>query len=177
MSAPFLAEIRIFAGNFAPRGWATCDGQLLSISQNTAVFSLIGTFYGGDGRSTFGLPNLQGSAPMNQGQGPQLRDRVIGERAGEPNVTLLQSEMAGHQHSLTGETTLNANLRTPSPSVTLAKLPAGSNLYQTVTDTSLVQMAPQAISTAGGSLPHNNMQPYLALTFIIALQGIFPAHN
>jgi len=172
MSSPFVAEIRIFAGNFAPTGWATCDGQLLPISQNTALFSLLGTFYGGDGKSIFALPNFQGSAPMHQGQGQGLSDRFLGEASGEQFVTLLQTEMPAHNHTATGNTgggnttaaaadvwSILGTTRTPPP------------LYHTATNT---QMSPLALSITGGSLPHNNMQPFLVLTFIIALQGVFP---
>lgn len=172
MSNQFVAEIRIFAGNFAPTGWATCDGQLLPISQNTALFSLLGTFYGGDGKSTFGLPNFQGSAAINQGQGQGLSDRFLGESAGEPSVTLLQTEMPAHSHTATGNTgggnstaaaanvwSVLGTTRTPPP------------LYHTATNT---QMSPLALSLTGGGLPHNNMSPFLVLTFIIALQGVFP---
>src|SRR5437016_13553982 len=112
MSSPFVAEIRMFAGNFAPTGWATCDGQLLPISQNTALFSLLGTFYGGDGKSNFALPNLQGSVPIHQGQGPGLTERFLGESSGAPSITLLQTEMPVHTHTMFGETLVNANLKT-----------------------------------------------------------------
>jgi microcystin-dependent protein len=174
MSSPFVAEIRIFAGNFAPTGWATCDGQLLPISQNTALFSLLGTTYGGDGKTTFGLPNLQGNAPMMWGQGPGLSLRDIGEQGGEPSVTLIISEMPSHAHSFNGLTAPAAS-RDPT-NAQLARSRNG-NVYQTDATTGQVIMAPQAIGIAGGSLPHNNMQPYLALTFIIALQGIFPPRS
>jgi microcystin-dependent protein len=174
MSDPFVAEIRIFAGNFAPRGWAFCNGQLMPISQNTALFSLVGTFYGGDGRSTFGLPNLQGRAPMHHGQGPGLTERVLGESNGSENVTLLISEIPSHTHSLLA-TTSPASGRDPTNSP-LARSRNGL-AYQSNVNQSVVAMAPQAVGVAGGSLPHNNMQPYLGLNFIIALQGIFPPRN
>ena len=170
MSDPFVAEIRIFAGNFAPKGWALCDGQLFPISQNTALFSLLGTTYGGDGKSTFALPDLQGSAPMQAGQGPGLSLRDLGETGGEQNVTLLQTEMPSHSHSLNGTNQLQT---LPDPQDhTLAR--ANANAYVT-SPASFVQMNPSAIGIAGGSLPHNNMPPILTLTFIIALQGVFPA--
>ena len=175
MSDPFVAEIRIFAGNFAPRGWALCDGQLLPISQNTALFSLLGTFYGGDGRSTFGLPNLQGAAAMHQGQGPGLASRSIGETGGATSVTLIQSEIPLHNHLIQGSTE-NGTLKQPSPTEFLARS-KGGNLYQSNTSASLVTMNPQSFSVAGGSQPHNNMQPYLTLTYIIALQGVFPQRS
>jgi microcystin-dependent protein len=169
MSDPFVAEIRIFAGNFAPKGWALCDGQLLPISQNTALFSLLGTFYGGDGKSTFALPDLQGSAPMQQGQGQGLSERFLGEQSGEQTVTLNQSEMPVHTHALNGTNQLQ-NLPDPA-NHTLAR--ANANAYVT-SPASFTQMNPLAIGITGGGLPHNNMPPYLTLTFIIALQGIFP---
>ncbi len=172
MADPFVAEIRIFAGNFAPTGWATCDGQILPISQNTALFSLLGTTYGGDGRSTFALPNLQGSTPIGQGQGPGLSDRVLGESSGTANVTLLTSEIPTHSHSVQAYTGDAADARIPNPSETLG-LPAPGLLYNPTT-TALATMAPQAFAPAGSSFPHNNMPPFLTVFFIIALQGVFP---
>jgi microcystin-dependent protein len=172
MSDPFVAEIRIFAGNFAPTGWATCNGQLMAISQNTALFSLLGTFYGGDGKSTFALPNLAGSAPMGQGQGAGLSQRLLGEQGGEPFVTLLQTEMPLHNHFV-AVSTENGNQGSLTNAVVLGKS-VGGTLYQNNTTQNLVQLNFQALSVAGSSLPHNNLQPYLAMTFIIALQGIFP---
>jgi microcystin-dependent protein len=171
MSNPFVAEIRIFAGNFAPRGWALCNGQLFPISQNTALFSLLGTTYGGDGRSTFALPNLQGSAPMQEGQGQGLSLRVLGEQSGEQTVTLLQAEMPSHTHSLMGTNQLQT---LPDPQDhTLAR--ANANAYlQNPAANQFTQMNLQAIGIIGGNLPHNNMPPILTLTFIIALQGVFP---
>jgi len=172
MSDPFVAEIRIFAGNFAPTGWAPCNGQLMPISQNTALFSLLGTFYGGDGKSTFGLPNLQGSVAMSQGQGPGLTDRFIGETGGVSNVNLIPTEMPLHNHLIAGSTE-NGALKQPSPTEFLARSKSG-NLYQSNVSANPVNMNPQTFSTSGNSLPHNNMQPFLTLTYIIALQGIFP---
>ena len=170
MSSPFVAEIRIFACNFAPTGWAQCDGQLMPISQNTALFSLLGTFYGGDGKSTFALPDLQGAAPMHQGQGQGLSERFLGEQSGVEFVTLLTSEMPFHTHTLnvSGE---NALEREPVNQ----KFATGSgvSMYDTNAQPT-VNMALQAMPPAGGSLPHNNMQPYLVLNFCIALQGVFP---
>jgi microcystin-dependent protein len=176
MSIGFVAEIRIFAGNFAPTGWATCDGQLLPISQNTALFSLLGTMYGGDGKSTFALPNLQGSAPLQQGQGPGLSPRVQGETGGEQNVTLLQTEMPAHNH------TAVAASGTGQPDPTNNAWASGAkgfgSIYSPSVPASNVQMSPTAaLSFNGGSHPHNNMMPYLCLTFIIALQGIFPPRS
>jgi microcystin-dependent protein len=169
MANPFLAEIRIFSGNFPPFGWAFCDGQLLSISQHTALFSLLGTTYGGDGRSTFALPNLQGTVPMNAGQGPGLSPHVLGETGGTTQVTLLTSQMPAHQHPI-GATGATATTGTPSTTVALAATSAA--VYGSPTDLAL--MASQSV---GSNQSHDNMQPYLALTFIIALNGIFPARN
>lgn len=175
MSNPFVAEIRIFAGNFAPKGWALCDGQLLPISQNTALFSLLGTTYGGDGKSTFALPNLQGCAPMHAGQGPGLSLRDLGETAGEQNVTLLQTEMPAHAHGAQGSSGSNQVSPANNAWASGQKL-GGGNLY-TPTSPQNVQMNPFALSIAGGNLPHNNMPPYLGLTFILAMQGVFPARS
>ncbi len=173
MTDPFLAEIRIFTGNFAPAGWALCNGQLMSISQNTALFSLLGVTYGGDGRTTFALPNLQGSAPMQQGQGPGLSQRYLGEQGGETSVTLLQSEMATHTHRPMAYDA-NGNSNSPGNAVWAQSLNGrvAVNMYSPTAPN--VMMAPQTTQVMGGSQPHNNMQPYLGLTFIIALQGIFP---
>lgn len=169
MSDPFVAEIRMFAGNFAPTGWAQCNGQLLPISQNTALFSLLGTFYGGDGKSTFALPNLQGSAPLGQGQGAGLSAYFLGQQSGTPFVTLIQSEMPSHTHTAFAKTSLG-NSQTPADQTW-----AGSNnAKQYVNTAPNTQMAFQALSIAGGSQPHNNMPSYLVVTFIIAMQGVFP---
>jgi microcystin-dependent protein len=175
MSSPFVAEIRIFAGNFAPTGWALCNGQLLPISQNTALFSLLGTFYGGDGKSTFALPDLQGSVAMGQGQGPGLSERFLGETGGVANVTLILSEMPLHNHLIAGSTE-NGALKQPSPTEFLARSKSG-NLYQSNVSSSPVSMDPQTLSVSGSSFPHNNMQPFLTLTYIIALQGVFPPRS
>ena len=175
MSDPFVGEIRIFAGNFVPKGWAFCDGQLLPLSQNTALFSLLGTFYGGDGKSNFALPDLQGSAPINQGQGVGLSDRFIGETGGAPNVTLLPAEMPIHNHIAQG---IAASDQTaPGPTVVWGSL-AGRNpppLYASGTPN--VTMNSFATGVIGSSFPHNNYQPVLVLNFIIALQGVYPARG
>ncbi|MCM3905165.1 MAG: tail fiber protein [Pyrinomonadaceae bacterium] len=171
MSDPFVAEIRIFGFNFAPTGWAQCNGQLMPISQNTALFSLLGTVYGGDGKSTFALPNLEGNAPMQPGQGQGLSLRDLGEMSGTEFVTLLESEIPLHTHNMMASVD-PADAQIPTPNATLARS-SGGNAYST-TFSGLVQMAPQALAPAGGSLPHNNLQPYLTLNFCIALQGIFP---
>ena len=172
MADPFVAEIRIFPFNFAPKGWAWCNGQLLPLSQNTALFSLLGTTYGGDGKSTFALPDLQGSAPMHPGQGPGLSLHDLGEMSGSETVTLLESEVPAHNHSVRAYTGDPADSRNPTPAQTLGA-PSPGNLYDPTT-TQLSPMAPQAFSPAGGDQPHNNMMPYLTLNFNIALQGVFP---
>jgi microcystin-dependent protein len=171
MADPFVAEIRIFAGNFAPKGWAFCDGQLLPLSQNTALFSLLGTTYGGDGKSNFALPDLQGRAPMQPGQGPGLSLHDLGETGGSDTVTLLESEIPSHSHGQVAN--LNSAER-PSPSGNILARTVGASLYQSNTSQALVNMAPEALLPAGGDQPHNNLQPYLTMTFIIALQGVFP---
>jgi microcystin-dependent protein len=171
MADPFVAEIRIFPFNFAPTGWAFCDGQLLPISQNTALFSLVGTFYGGDGKSTFALPNMQGNAPMFWGQGAGLSNYDLGQTAGEPTVTLLQTEMPAHAHFMMAATDI-ADQNTPSPTRVLTISNNGSAYAPG--NSPVTQMAPLALAVQGGSLPHQNMMPYLTLNFCIALQGVFP---
>jgi microcystin-dependent protein len=171
MSDQFVAEIRMFGCNFAPTGWALCNGQLLPISQNTALFSLLGTTYGGDGKSTFGLPDLQGAAPMHFGEGQGLSPRYEGEQSGEPFVTLILSEMPAHTHTANGSTGFS-NSNDPATRV-MAKPFGGGFLYDPGAS-NLVQMAFESIQPAGGSLPHNNIQPSLVMNFCIALQGIFP---
>jgi microcystin-dependent protein len=175
MADQFVGEIRIFAGNFAPTGWAMCNGQLLPISQNTALFSLLGTYYGGDGKSTFALPNLQGSAPVHRGQGPGLSDYFQGQTGGENNVTLLTTEIPAHNHQAMG---IAASGQTaPDPAVVWGTL-AGRTpppLYSSLTPN--VTMSPTALGVSGSSFPHNNLQPALVLNFIIAQQGIFPPRS
>ncbi len=175
MSSPFLAEIRIFAVNFAPKGWAFCDGQLLPLSQNTALFSLLGTTYGGDGKSNFALPNFQGMAPMQQGQGPGLSMRDLGEQSGEEALTLLESEMPAHTHGAQGVS--GAGGQSPAPGTTWADANQRGVSQYAASGTSNVAMSPLALSSSGGSQPHNNMMPYLMLNFCIALQGVYPARN
>ncbi len=177
MASPFVAEIRIWACNFAPTGWAMCNGQLLPLSQNTALFSLLGTTYGGDGKSTFGLPDLQGRAAFFWGQGAGLSLYDIGQTGGEETVTLLTTEMPLHNHT-TGRA-LNAGGGSQSPVANVwAESPAGRggfvNIYATPA-TGAVN--PNSLAITGGDLPHNNLQPYLVLNFCIALQGIFPPRN
>ena len=170
MADPFVAEIRIFPFNFAPKGWAWCNGQLMPLSQNTALFALLGTTYGGNGKSNFALPDLQGRAPMHPGQGPGLSLHDLGEIGGSETVTLQQSEIPAHSHSMRAATQDNADVSFPSPSASFAPS-TGGTLYQGSADGG---MSPTAVAPAGGSLPHNNMQPYLTMYFNIALQGVFP---
>jgi microcystin-dependent protein len=171
MADPFVAEIRIFGFNFAPKGWAFCDGQLMPISQNTALFSLLGTTYGGDGKSTFALPNLQGNAPMHWGQGPGLSLHDLGETGGSETVSLLESEIPAHAHAVRAAID-PAELNAPSPARSLARSTSGF-AYQS-SAAGLVEMAPAALAPAGGDQPHNNLMPYLTLNFCIALQGVYP---
>jgi microcystin-dependent protein len=174
MADPFVAEIRIFPFTFAPKGWAFCNGQLMPLSQNTALFSLLGTTYGGDGKSNFALPDLQGRAPMHPGQGSGLSLHDLGETGGAETVTLLQSEMPFHTHQIMSSSNPPpANAGVPDPSVSLSRS-SGTTAYQVPPLSNLGMMDPQAIGIAGASLPHNNMQPYLTFNFNIALQGVFP---
>jgi microcystin-dependent protein len=173
MADPYVGEIRMFAGNFAPNGWALCNGQLLPIAQNTALFSLLGTQFGGNGVSNFALPNLQASVPMGQGNGPGLTPRGMGEVDGEANHTLLVTEMPAHNHAYSGENA-NAALTTPAGNfpaanrnVTAYTAPGTGGIQQ-------VTMSPFAVGVGGNGQPHNNQQPFLVVTFIIALQGVFP---
>lgn len=175
MSEPFIAEIRIFAGNFAPRGWAFCDGQLLPISQNTALFSLIGTTYGGDGRTTTALPNLQGRLPMHPGRGPGLTARRLGQRGGTEMVTLSEQQMPSHTHTLRAEDNLGfANSSSPNNAV-IARASSGAGRAYKNTTSSLVGM--NGVQNTGGSQAHNNLQPFLAINFIIALVGLYPSRS
>ena len=174
MSEPFVAEIRIFAGSFAPKGWALCNGQLLPISQNTALFSLLGTQYGGNGTTNFALPNLQGMAPMHAGNGPGLTPRIQGEIGGEPTVTLLATHVPQHTHTYNA----GAGGRGEVPSVSgnvNSDAAALTNIYGASTDGT--QMHPGMIVPTQASLSHENRQPYQVLNFIISLQGVFPARN
>jgi microcystin-dependent protein len=169
MADPFVAEIRIFPFNFPPKGWAFCDGQLLPITQNTPLFALLGTVYGGDGKSTFALPGLQGSAAMHPGQGQGLSQRLLGQIGGSETVTLLVSEMPVHTHTVTAS---RADALERLPGEQLPAKGIGIGLYAAPGQTT--PMAMQALPPTGGSLPHNNMQPYLTLNFNIALQGVYP---
>lgn len=174
MADPFVAEIRPFAFGFVPRGWALCNGALLPIAQNTALFSLLGTTYGGNGQSTFGLPNLQGQVAVGSGQGPGLSDRWLGETGGSAQVTLLESEIPAHSHEVRA-TSAEATLRQPAPDRALAATadeagwaPAGAVPVAT---------SPLALGTAGGSQPHENRMPFLVIQYCIALQGVFPPRS
>jgi microcystin-dependent protein len=171
MADPFVAEIRIFPFNFAPKGWAWCNGQLLPLSQNTALFSLLGTTYGGDGKSNFALPDLEGSAPMHPGQGPGLSLYDLGQTGGSETVTLLQSEIPAHTHALQANAA-PADLQLAAPDRVLGRS-NGGNAYK-APPANLVPLSPTALPPTGGSQPHNNMQPYLTFYFNIALQGVFP---
>lgn len=172
MSEPFIAEIRIFAGNFAPRGWAFCNGQLLPISQNTALFSLIGTTYGGDGRTTTALPDLQGRSPMHPGRGPGLSDRRLGERSGVETVTLSEAQLPSHNHTAQASSDLG-DATNPQDKVLSAPLGRGTNLYNSAGTT----VPFKQLGNTGGSQAHNNLQPFLALNFIIALVGLYPSRS
>jgi microcystin-dependent protein len=175
MSDPYIAEIRMFGGNFAPRGWAFCNGQLLSIAQNTALFSLLGTTYGGNGQTTFGLPNLQDSSPMGQGQGPGLTPRVQGETGGEANVTLLASEMPAHTHLPQADA--SGGGQTSPTNATWGAGGRGRPPAYSANQTPGATLSAQALATTGGNQPHNNRSPYLGVSFIIALQGVYPSRN
>ena len=178
MSEPFVGEIEIFAFNFAPKGWALCQGQLLPISQNTALFSLLGTQYGGNGTTNFALPNLQGCIPNHQGQGPGLSQYVMGQTGGSTTATLTTQTIPAHTHTLP-VTTVNGRVNTPTNVNVLGEVGGGrggggGSAYGTTT---LANMAAQTGNTAGGGQPHNNMAPYVVLNYCIALQGVFPARN
>ena len=169
MSEPFLAEIRMFAGNFAPRGWALCNGQILPISQNTALFALLGTTYGGNGQTTFALPDLRSRVPVHAGQGPGLSNVNLGEAAGTETVTLNQTQMPQHGHAV------NASNGGAAASRPADSFLAGGGAYAPASDGTVMNGGMVAVT--GGSGPHENRQPYLGVNFIIALEGIFPSRN
>ncbi len=172
MSEPFVGEIRMFAGNFAPRGWAFCDGQLLAVSQNDALFSLLGTIYGGDGRTTFGLPDLRGRIPLHQGQGPGLSSRRLGSKSGAENETLTTNQLASHTHDWNGNT---ADATEAGPQGRVLGKPTGLRFFEPAgQDASL---ASSTIANTGGSRSHTNLMPTLCIHFIIALFGIYPSRN
>ncbi|MEI2691258.1 MAG: tail fiber protein [Anaerolineae bacterium] len=174
MSDPFIGEIRLFGFNFAPRGWAQCNGQLLPIAQNTALFSILGTMYGGNGQTTFGLPDLQGRSALHFGQGPGLSYRDLGESGGEPAVTLVTSQMAQHTHTAAASTNLGDQTDPANNVWATGAGGRGQNFYASGSD---VAMSSQAIGPAGGSQPHNNLPPYLALNFCICLSGVYPPRS
>jgi len=176
MSEPFLGEIRMFGGSFAPRGWAFCNGQIMSIAQNTALFSLLGTTYGGDGQVTFGLPDLRGRVAINPGQGPGLSAYTLGEASGTEHVTLLQTQLPQHTHMVacnTGAATQPAPTNNFFASPQDGQGGAGTGYLPTANAT----MAPNMLLPAGGSAPVEILQPFLCVSFIIALEGIYPSRN
>ncbi len=176
MSEPFVAEIRIFAGNFAPRGWAFCNGQLLPVSQNTALFSLIGTTYGGDGRTTTALPNLKGRVPMHPGRGPGLTSRRLGQRGGTEMVSLSEAQMPNHNHTTQAATDGGTD---NDPQNQFPARPAAGRFASMYApdSSSLGAMKSGSLANTGGSQPHNNMQPFLTMNFIIALVGLYPSRS
>ena len=169
MATPFIADIIMFGGNFAPRGWAFCSGQIMSIAQNTALFSLLGTTYGGNGQTTFALPDLRGRVPMHPGQGPGLSPYSLGQQAGSENVTLLATQIPAHNHPL------NASSGAASDTVPNGNVLSEGGIYTNAAVNA--QMNPTAIGISGGNQPHSNMQPFTCVNFIIALEGIFPSRN
>ncbi len=173
MSEPFVGQIRMFAGNFAPRGHALCDGQLLSVAQNNALFSLLGTTYGGDGRTTFGLPDLRGRVPIHPGSGSGLSARSIGQRSGSENVTLTKDQLPQHNHGLVQGTGDAATTR--SPSDTIFAETVAHDIYRD--DELNTTMHSTSVTSLGGSQQHTNLQPFLCINFIIALVGVYPSRN
>ncbi|MBD2867716.1 phage tail protein [Paenibacillus arenilitoris] len=171
MSEPYIGEIRAFAGNFAPKGWALCNGQLLPISHNTALFSILGVTYGGDGKTNFALPDLMGKAPLQQGAGVGLTPRTLGEIGGSPSVTLTTNEIPAHTHA---PQAVNAGSTLSPTNATWAGLVQGRGIPTVYASNPTTPMSPNAVGVTGGSQPHNNRQPYLGVNFIIALEGIFP---
>ena len=174
MAEPFVGEIRMFAGTFAPVGWALCDGQLLNVSQNDALFSLLGTIYGGDGRTTFGLPDLRGRLPIHMGQGPGLSNRRLGQKSGAESVTLTVNQLPSHTHAFRASTD-PGNESNPSGEVVSQAL--SSLFIENPPSPSVTTLAANAITSVGGSRSHTNLQPFLCLTFIIALFGIYPSRQ
>jgi microcystin-dependent protein len=172
MSDPFIGEIKLFAGNFAPSGWALCNGQLLPIAQYSAVFAVLGITYGGDGKTNFALPNLQARAPLQQGHGPGLSQYTLGQSGGAATVTLLQSQIPAHVHPLKASTAAGNQSDPNGMAWAMSGAGRGVSLYTAAQQDA--QMHPNSLSASGGGLPHNNLMPYLPLTFIIALMGLFP---
>lgn len=175
MSEPFIGEIRMFGGNFPPRGWQLCQGQLLSIAQNTALFSILGTTYGGNGQTTFALPDLRGRFPMQQGQGPGLSPRTLGQQGGSESVTLLSSQMPAHNHTVQASAADGDVVG--AADAFLASQSRGASLSPYIGATDGTLMNPAMIGVAGGSQPHDNMPPFTCVNFIIALEGVFPSRN
>lgn len=174
MSEPFVGEIRMFAGNFAPRSWAFCDGQLLAVSQNDALFSLFGTIYGGDGRTTFGLPDMRGRLPMHAGTGPGLSQRRLGAKTGQENVTLTSNQLPSHNHNMTANSAAGDS---STPSGSFAKDATSSNLYINALTSTTTSMNPNMVKDTGGSRAHTNLMPFLCVNFIVALFGIYPSRS
>jgi microcystin-dependent protein len=177
MSEPFIGQIMMFAGNFAPKGWAFCDGSILSIAQNTALFSILGTTYGGNGQTTFALPDLRGRVPIQPGQGPGLSPHTLGEMSGVENVTLLITNMPAHNHTLAAS---GAQGDSPTPEGAVPAITVDPNSQQPLNSYSAspnTTMAPTSVGLSGGSQPHTNMQPYTCINFIIALEGIYPSRS
>ena len=172
MSEPFVGEVRMFAGNFAPRGWAFCDGQLLAVSQNDALFSLLGTIYGGDGRTTFGLPDLRGRVPIHAGSGPGLSPRRLGAKAGSENETLTVNQLPSHTHAMQGS---NQNTLFAPPAGRMVGVQTQLDLYRALDQDA--NMATSSITNVGGSRSHTNLMPFLCINFIIALVGIYPSRH
>ena len=172
MSEPFVGEIRMFAGNFAPRGWAFCDGQLLAVSQNDALFSLLGTIYGGDGRTTFGLPDLRGRIPIHAGDGPGLSPRRVGAKGGEEKVTLTVNQLPSHAHSVKGT---SDPADSSDPGTRLPAQATGINIF--ANNAPSISFAATAVTNVGGSQSHTNLMPYLCVNFIISLFGIYPSRH
>lgn len=175
MSEPFVGEVRMFAGNFAPRGWAFCDGQLLAVSQNDALFSLLGTIYGGDGRTTFGLPDLRGRVPIHAGSGPGLSPRRLGAKAGSENETLIVNQLPSHTHDWRVSTA--AALERLPTSAAYAQHAASDFYRKPPATATITAMNSAAMDSVGGSRSHSNLQPFLCINFIIALFGIYPSRH
>lgn len=173
---PFIGEIRMFAGNFAPRGWAFCDGQLLSIATNQALFSLLGTYYGGDGRTTFGLPDLRGRFPMHEGSGPGLTPRQLGQKSGTETVSLTSQQMPAHTHvAIVHAFSSEGDSSSPTGNI-IAKSSMGYPDYSMSNPDTTLKSNTVEVLSSGGSQPHNNIPPFQTVNFIIALQGIYPSH-
>ena len=176
MSNPFLGEIRMFAGNFAPRGWAFCSGQILAISQNDALFALLGTTYGGDGQVTFALPDFRGRIPIEQGQGPGLSPRTLGEQGGTETVTLISTQMPAHSHTLS-VTSAAATAVTPGNTLLPGAISGDTFYVNNIAGNTMAPLSAAMLGPSGGSQPHLNMMPTLVVNFIIALEGVFPSRN